>query len=123
MNSGTNLTFERRMSPRVELRGLTGHPSNSGLARIIDISAGGAQVEFYTRLVPGNLYEMKLTFPDRLIRARALVTRSIDLHDAGDADGGTTGARCIAGLEFQGLDREEIHYLEDYVAAQARLDS
>ena len=76
-------------------------------------------MEFPGRLVPGNLYELKLTFPDRQIRARVLVTRSIDLDDAGDTDGESRGIRCIAGLEFQGLDPEESHYLEDYVAGQA----
>jgi hypothetical protein len=112
--------FDRRKSPRVELKGITGLPANPGLARIIDISAGGAQVEFTARLVPGNHYEMNLTFPDRTIRARALVVRSVDLPGS-DSDEQGRPISCLAGLEFQDLDTADHHYLEGFVAGQAAL--
>ncbi len=117
--SGSDLTFERRKSPRVELRGLIGLPSIPGAARIVDISAHGAQVEFPSRLMPGNIYEMKLTFPDRTILARAKVTRCIDLKRS-DSDGDhQLPVSCLAGLEFQSLDQADQRYLERYVAGMS----
>lgn len=115
MDKLTELNFERRKSPRAELKGLTGRPSRPGVAKIIDISAGGAQVQFAERLVPGNIYEMRLTFPDRRIVARVLVTRSEDLAGVPGEGGGTT-VGCRAGIEFLGLEPGEAEYLESFVA-------
>jgi len=116
---GSEVTFERRKSPRVELRGLIGLPTTAGAARIVDISAHGAQVEFPSRLMPGNVYEMKLTFPDRTIKARVRVTRSIDLKRP-DSDGDhQVQASCLAGLEFQNLAQADQRYLERYVAGMS----
>lgn len=122
MENGQNQTFERRMSPRVELRGLTGLPEKPGLARIIDISASGAQVEFHSRLVPGNVYEMTLTFPDRKILARVMVTRSMDLYRSMENGDEVQSMGALAGLEFKGLDPEDRRYLEHYVAGLAEME-
>jgi len=116
----TDQVFERRMSPRVELKGIIGLPASHGPARVIDISATGAQVEFTSRLVPGNHYEMQLTFPDRVVRARVLVVRSVDLPGS-NTDGEGQPVRCLAGLQFQDLDSADHHYLEGFVAGQAAL--
>ena len=75
MDNQAKQTFERRRSPRVELKGLDDGPARHGLAKIVDISACGAQVEFPQRLEPGTAYELRLTFGDRQILARAVVTR------------------------------------------------
>lgn len=119
MDDQADRNYERRKSPRVELKGLTGVPVRPGAAEIIDFSACGAQVQFPERLVPGNLYEMRLTFPDRQILARVLVTRSVDL---GSASGGGEQGRvgCLAGIEFQGLDADDREYLESFVAGMSR---
>lgn len=119
MKNGPRLTFERRKSPRVELKGLTGMPEQADVARIVDISSSGAQVEFHSRLVPGNIYEMKLTFPQRQIEARVRVIRSMDLHDSGEAGDGALATGCLAGLEFLGLAPEDMLFLERYVADRA----
>lgn len=108
--------FERRKEPRVELTGVTGLPAQSDSARIVNISAGGAQVDFTSRLVPGNIYEMRLTFPDRQILARVRVTRSTDLQTSPDDVDTPWEGGCTAGLEFQSLGPEDRRYLEHYVA-------
>jgi len=119
MDDQLDQNYERRKSPRVELKGLTGVPVRPGAARIIDISACGAQVQFPERLVPGNLYELRLTFPDRQILARGMVTRSMDLR--GDARAGKPVlGGCLAGIEFQGLEPDDQEYLEAYVAGMSR---
>lgn len=116
MSKESENTYERRLYPRVELMRMKIGGAGERSARIIDISASGAQVEFPNRLETGNLYEVRLTFPDRQIRARARVTRSVEAESSG---AGETG--CVAGLEFVGLDTEDRNYLEGYVAGQSEL--
>jgi hypothetical protein len=118
MSEETKNTFERRRYPRVELMRMDIGMGEQGLTRIIDISASGAQVECPSPLVPGRLYEVHLTFPDRQIRVRVRVTRNLDPPEPA-ADGQQKAFR--AGLEFIGLEPEDQHYLEGYVAGQSQL--
>ena len=111
MSKETKQAFERRLYPRVELMRLSIGDRSQSAALIIDISASGAQVEFPTRLQTGHLYEVRLSFPDRQIRVRARVTRSIE----------GSGGGCVAGLEFIGLEADDQRYLEGYVAGQTDL--
>jgi hypothetical protein len=119
MSKDSSNSYERRLYPRVELMRMSIPAEGRKSARIIDISASGAQVEFPTPLVPGNLYEIRLTFPDRQISVRARVTRS--LAPEGSVRAADSGTPCLAGLEFIGLDTEDQRYLEGYVAGQSQL--
>ena len=81
---------------------------------IINLSVSGSLVELPCRLNPGGLYEIQMSFADRVIKTVAQVVRSY-VHSVGHTEGGTSTLLYRAGLVFQKLEDDDLAYLEKFV--------
>jgi len=107
---------ERRKHPRVEMMHSVGGEVQAVVASsIINLSVSGTLVELPCRLNPGGLYEINMSFADRMISTVAQVIRSY-VHSVGHTESGTSTLLYRAGLVFNKLDDEDRDFLEKFIA-------
>lgn len=107
---------ERRKHPRVEMMHSVGGEVQAVVASsIINLSVSGTLVELPCRLNPGGLYEINMSFADRMINTVAQVIRSY-VHSVGHTESGTSTLLYRAGLVFNKLDDEDRDFLEKFIA-------
>ena len=106
---------ERRQHPRVEMMHRVGGEVQAVVASsIINISVSGSLVELPCRLNPGGLYDIQMSFAERVIKTVAQVVRSY-VHSVGHSEDGTSTLLYRAGLLFQQLEDEDKAFLEQFV--------
>lgn len=115
--SGNETNYsERRKHPRVEMMHSVGGEVQAVVASsIINLSVSGTLVELPCRLNPGGLYEINVSFADRVISTVAQVIRSY-VHSVGHTESGTSTLLYRAGLVFNKLDDEDRDFLEKFIA-------
>lgn len=107
---------ERRKHPRVEMMHSVGGEVQAVVASsIINLSVSGTLVELPCRLNPGGLYEINMSFADRMISTVAQVIRSY-VHSVGHTESGTSTLLYRAGLVFNKLDDEDRDFLKKFIA-------
>ncbi len=115
MSGKENDYTERREHPRVEMMHSVGGEVQAVVASsIINISVSGSLVELPCRLNPGGLYEIQMSFSERVIKTVAQVVRSY-VHSVGHSEDGTSTLLYRAGLLFQKLEDEDKVFLEQFV--------
>lgn len=117
MEGKEKIYTERRKHPRVEMMHSVGGEVQAVVASsIINLSVSGTLVELPCRLNPGGLYEIRMSFADRLITTVAQVVRSY-VHSVGRSEGGTSTLLYRAGLVFQKLDDADRNFLDSFISA------
>jgi len=117
MEGKEKIYTERRRHPRVEMMHSVGGEVQAVVASsIINLSVSGTLVELPCRLNPGGLYEIRMSFADRLITTVAQVVRSY-VHSVGHSESGTSTLLYRAGLVFQKLDDEDRKFLDTFISA------
>lgn len=115
MSGNDNNYTERRKHPRVEMMHSVGGEVQAVVASsIINLSVSGTLVELPCRLNPGGLYEIQMSFPERVIKTVAQVIRSY-VHTVGHSDEGTSTLLYRAGLLFEKLGNDDHDFLYRFV--------
>ncbi len=115
MEGKEKIHTERRRHPRVEMMHSVGGEVQAVVASsIINLSISGTLVELPCRLNPGGLYEIQMSFTDRMIKTVAQVVRSY-VHSVGHTEDGTSTLLYRAGLLFQKLEDDDQNFLGTFV--------
>lgn len=115
MEGKERLYTERRKHPRVEMMHTVGGEVQAVVASsIINLSVSGTLVELPCRLNPGGLYEIQMSFADRVIKTVAQVIRSY-VHSVGHTEEGTSTLLYRAGLLFQKIEDDDRNFLDRFV--------
>lgn len=116
MDEKEKIYTERRKHPRVEMMHTVGGEVQAVVASsIINLSVSGTLVELPCRLNPGGLYEIKMSFADRVIETVAQVVRSY-VHSVGHSDEGTSTLLYRAGLFFDKIEDEDRDFLDRFIS-------